>query len=87
VLQSVRQNTKRTQEGLDWANTRKYKTNPRRAGLGQHSKIQNEPKTSNSERSDGRFDIWTIFVRAVAAGGMRGGDMMGNIGQIPAGGT
>ena len=32
---------------------------------------------------EGRFDIWTIFVRAVAAGGTRGSDVMGNIGEIP----
>jgi hypothetical protein len=53
---------------------RKYETNPRRAVLGHHSKIRNEPKISNSKRLDGRFDIGTIFVRAVAAEEIRGSD-------------
>jgi len=64
----VREITKRTQEVLVGSAARKYKTNPR-------------PRTS--QRLDGRFDIWIIFVRAVAEGGIRGSDVMGNIGEIP----
>jgi hypothetical protein len=61
------ENTKRTQELL--------------AGK-RRSKIRNEPKTSQLG-TIGRFDIWTIFIRAVAAGGIRGSDVMGDIGEIP----
>ena len=63
----VREITKRTQEGV-WGTTRKYETNPR-------------PRSS--QRLDGRLDICTIFIRAVATGGKRGSDVMGNIGEIP----
>jgi hypothetical protein len=77
--------TKRTQGLLPVR--KKYETNPRSAGWKRRSKIRNEPKTSQLATIRRAFDIWTIFVRAVAAGGIRGSDVMGNIGEIPAGGT
>jgi hypothetical protein len=56
-------------------------------------KLRNEPKkgrfgaplenAKTNPRPDlQRFDTWTIFIRAVAAGGLRGSDVMGNIGEI-----
>jgi hypothetical protein len=45
--------------------------------------LRNEPKTSQLATINGRFDIWTIFVRAMAAGGIRGSDVLVNIGEIP----
>src|ERR1700722_18860217 len=60
------ENTKRTQEVLLGGAARKYETNPR-------------PR--NSQRLE-RLDICTIFIRAVATGGKRSGDVTGNIGEI-----
>ena len=70
-LLPMRETTKRTQEVLVGNAARKYETNPR-------------PRTS--QRLEERFDICTIFVRAMATGGMRTGDVIGNIGEISAGG-
>ena len=43
---------------------------------------KNEPKTWQLALIR-RFDIWTIFLRTVAAGGMRSRDVTGKIGEIP----
>ena len=51
-------------------------------GLRRCAKIRNEPKTRNSRRLEERFDIWPIFARARATGGMCSRDVMGNIGEI-----
>jgi hypothetical protein len=47
-------------------------------------KYETNPRSRSSQCLEGRFDIWTIFGRAVATGGMRSSDVMGNIGEIPA---
>jgi hypothetical protein len=50
---------------------------------GRCVKLRNEPKNHNSRRLEERFDIWPIFVRTGATGGLRSSDVMGNIGEIP----
>jgi hypothetical protein len=46
-------------------------------------KYETNPSPGNLRRLDRCFDIWTIFVRAAAAGRMCGSDVMGDIGEIP----
>ena len=59
--------TKRTQAVPENA-ARKYKTNP-------------GPR--NLQRLERRLVICTIFIRALAAGGIRGSDVVGKIGEMP----
>jgi len=96
ICQTNQKFTKRTHGLLPASEI--YKTNPSGAVLGHQSKIQNEPKNcwletplentknepkTSRERLEARLDICTILIRAVATGGIRGHDVMGNIGEIP----
>ena len=59
----------------------KLRNEPKK-GRYQSKNTKNEPKTSQ-QRLEARLDICTIFIRAVATGGIRGSDVMGKVGEIP----